>query len=190
MSGWRNFGSEYVSWMRQQNDSSGIKQLKIKSLVNKWFPCSTYAEYYVAHPTHTKVVGVGALNDLHNFAWLNHTGRDLKKGEDALCIVPSNYNIDIQTVYGNYFASIKPIHVFMVKRNGKTSRFFTLFLLKNYKATDGAHTANITSSASCIHSLIRNVKITRMKINKGYVAPPPKNNAINVLMFCRYCYSI
>jgi hypothetical protein len=140
MSGWKNFGSEYISWVKQQNDSSGIKQLKI--VCNKWFPAA-HIEYYVARPTHTEVVGVGELNDLHNFAWLNHARTDLKKGEDALCIVPSNYSVDMQAVYGNCFTSIKPIHIFKMERNGKTSRFFTVFLLKNYKATDTVHTVSI-----------------------------------------------
>ena len=166
MSGWKNFESEYVSWMKQQNDNSGIKQLKI--VCNKWFPAA-HIEYYAAHPTHTEVVGVGKLNDLHNFAWLNHTRTDLKKGEDALCIVPSNYNIDMQTVYGNYFTSIEPIHVFMVERNGKTSRFFTLFLLKNYRATDDVHRVNITA-------LLPGIEFNVIQHGIEFISVPPQKN--------------
>ena len=170
MSGWKNFQSEYISWIKQQPDSSGIKQLKI--VCNKWFPAA-HIEYYIAHPTHTEVVGVGALNDLHNFAWLNHTGRDLKKGEDALCIVPSNYTIDMQIVYGNYFASIKPIHVFTEERGGKTSRFFTLFLLKNYKATDAVHTINITAllPKSDFNTLQHGIEFIHIPVQKKTVKP-------------------
>ena len=69
MSGWKNFSSEYQQWMHQQADSSGIKDLKI--VCNKWFPAA-HIEYYVAYPMHTKVIGVGKLNDLHHFAWLNY----------------------------------------------------------------------------------------------------------------------
>jgi hypothetical protein len=105
----------------------------------------TNDEVYTAHSPHTEVVGVGTLNKLHNFAWLNRAKADLKKDKDALCIVPSNHSIDIQTVYGNCFTSIKPIHVFTEKKSGKPSRFFTLYLIKNYKVTNAVHTTSITA---------------------------------------------
>lgn len=137
MSGWKNFEDQYRQWLQQQSDSNEIKNLKF--VCNKWFPAA-HIEYYIASPMQTRVIGVGNLNDLHNFAWLNHSGIDLKKGENALCLVPSNYNEDVKAVYGNTFSSITKLHIFSAKRNGKTSRFFTLFLLKNYAGNDEVHT--------------------------------------------------
>lgn len=133
--GWKDFQHQYNEWLHQQNESD---YRSLKFVCNKWFPAAHIA-YYVARLMHTNVTGVGNLDDLHNFAWLNKTGIDLKKGEDALCIVPSNYSINVENAYQHEFSSITKLHTFSVFRNGKTARFFTLYLLKNYQATDEAH---------------------------------------------------
>jgi hypothetical protein len=140
LSGWKNFKQQYNAWMQQQSDSIDYYQLKI--VCNKWFPAA-HIEYYIARPMHTQVIGVGNLHDLHNFAWLNKTGRDLKEGDNALCIVPSNYTSDVATTYNNTFSTITKLQTFTALRNNKPTRFFTVYLLKDYKATDEVHTMTI-----------------------------------------------
>ncbi len=139
MNGWRSFEKRYSIWLKRQSNS-GFSQLKIVS--NKWFPAA-HIEYYIARPTHTSVVGVGNINDLHNFAWLNQAGRDLNKGDDALTIIPSNYNTDAEAVYMKTFSSVTNLQTFIVERNGKTARYFTVYLLKNYQPNDEAHATKI-----------------------------------------------
>ncbi len=140
MYGWKDFQQQYNTWLQQQDESAYYKKLKI--VCDKWFPAA-HIEYYVARPMHTTVIGVGNLHDLHNFAWLNKAGNDLKKGDDALCIVPSNYSTDVDDVYQHEFSSITKLHRFTALRSGKPTRFFTLYLLKNYQATDEVHTLSI-----------------------------------------------
>ena len=135
--GWKDFQYQYNTWLQQQNESNYYKNLKL--VCNKWFPAS-HTEYYVARPIHSSVIGVGNLDDLHNFAWLNKTGTDLEKGDDALCIVPSNYSTNVEEAYQHEFSSITKLHRFTSFRSGKPARFFTLYLLKNYQATDEVHT--------------------------------------------------
>lgn len=136
MYGWKDFQQQYNTWMQQQSESAYYKNLKLVS--DNWFPAS-HIEYYIAGPMHTTVIGVGTLDDLHNFAWLNKTRNDLKKGDDALCIVPSNYSTNAEEVYQHTFSSITKLHRFTVLRSGKITRFFTIYLLKNYQATDQVH---------------------------------------------------
>ena len=140
LSGWKSFEQRYNIWIQQQSDSIDYRQLKL--VCNKWFPAA-HLEYYIARPMHTGVTGVGDLHDLHNFAWLNKAGSDLKKGDNALCIVPSNYASDVATTYGDTFSTVTKLQTFMASRNNKPTRFFTVFLLKNYKATDEVHTITI-----------------------------------------------
>jgi len=137
LSGWRDFEKQYSLWLQQQHDSTDYSHLKIAC--DKWFPAA-HIEYYVARPTETQVIGVGNLDDVHNFAWLNKARADLHIGENALCIVPSNYTTDVDTSYGNLFSSITKLHTFSTLRNGKVTRYFNVYLLKNYHGTDEAHT--------------------------------------------------
>lgn len=135
LSGWKHFENDYNAWL-QQSENDKYKHLKI--VCNKWFPAA-HIEYYVARPQHTVVVGVGTLDDLHNFAWLNKARIDLQTGEDALCIVPSNYTTDVAATYQNSFSSIASLHQFFEERGGKQTRFFTVYLLQHYNPTDEVH---------------------------------------------------
>jgi hypothetical protein len=140
LSGWKNFEQQYNVWVQQQSDRHDLRQLKI--VCNKWFPAS-HLEYYIARPMHTQVIGVGHLHDLHNFAWLNKTRADLKGGDNALCIVPSNYTSDVVATYNKTFSTVTKLQTFTALRNNKPTRFFTVFLLRDYKAADEVHTLTI-----------------------------------------------
>ena len=135
LSGWKSFEKDYNFWL-QQSENDKYKHLKI--VCNKWFPAA-HIEYYIARLQHTVVVGVGTLDDLHNFAWLNKARIDLQPGENALCIVPSNYTTDVATTYQNQFSSITPLHHFVEERSGKQTRFFTVYFLQHYNPTDEVH---------------------------------------------------
>lgn len=139
LSGWKNFEKDYNLWL-QQSDNSKYKSLKM--VCNKWFPAA-HIEYYIARPQHTVVVGVGTLEDLHNFAWLNKNRMNLQPGEDALCIVPSNYATDVNTAYQNCFSSIIPLHTFIEKRGQKQTRYFKVYFLQHYNPTDEVHRISI-----------------------------------------------
>jgi hypothetical protein len=143
LSGWKSFEAAYETWLLQNSNREYYSHLKIAC--NKWFPASHLA-YYVARPMHTTVIGVGYLNDLHNYPWLNRAGEDLHKGEDALIIIPSNYYTEAVQSYGPYFDSIKRIQTFTAKRNDKTTRYFEVFLATGFRANDEAHTLIISSN--------------------------------------------
>jgi hypothetical protein len=141
LSGWKSFDKAFKNWLSHDANGAYYSHLKIAS--NKWFPAS-HLEYYVARPLHTTVVGVGYLNDLHNYPWLNHAGNDLQKGEDALIIIPSNYYTDAEKTFGTSFDSIKKVQTFIAKRNGKTTRYFQVFLASGFRANDEAHNLTLT----------------------------------------------
>lgn len=136
--GWRSFEKQYSIWLQQQ----GAEYSHLKIVCNKWFPAA-HIEYYIARPIQAQVVGVGYLDDVHNFAWLNKARTDLKDGEDAICIVPSNYNTDMQTSYATLFSTVTKLHTFTAQRSGKVVRYFTVYLLQHYHAIDEAHIVTV-----------------------------------------------
>jgi hypothetical protein len=141
MEGWKQFGKDFTAW---QTDAVKKKQIApgLSIVCNKWFPAS-HIEYYVARASKNDVVGVGNLNDLHQFVWLNHYQDKLAIGQDALCIIPSNYPEDVQQTYGAYFAGESPIHIFTATRGKKVARYFYVYLLKGYKGNDEARTYKV-----------------------------------------------
>jgi hypothetical protein len=56
----------------------------------------------------------------------------LQPGDDAYCIVPSNYYTDVQANYAAYFTTILPPQILEQKRNGTVCRYFYVWRLQHF----------------------------------------------------------
>ena len=131
LTGWANF-SQDLAQLVKADQASGVMKPQSPILVSKWFP-GGHLEFYAARKYGMNLIGVGALTDLHKFAWLNRQRPSLKIGDDAYCIVPSNLPMDVAAAYGNYFASIeKPVQINQI-RNQSIVRYFWVYRLKDCK---------------------------------------------------------
>ena len=141
MYGWKQLGKDFAAW---QDSAVANKVLapNLNIVCDKWFPAA-HIDYYVSRLSKNTVTGVGNINDLHQYVWLNHYRPALQQGGDALCIIPSNYYEDVQKSYGIYFDSIQPLHVFNCIRSNNVARYFNVYLLRGYKANDEAQTYKI-----------------------------------------------
>jgi hypothetical protein len=131
MSGWKHFSSDFRQLV---TNDAGTGKMKANApiLVDKWFP-GGHLEFYTARTTGMTLLGVGSLQDLHKFAWLNKERRPLQPGDDAYCIVPSNLPMNVKGQYGPYFTTIEPPVVINQVRGGKTVRYFFVYRLKSCK---------------------------------------------------------
>ena len=135
--GWKKFSNEFQTWLHQQEKEGKIASgLPIVS--NKWFP-GAHVDYYVARPLQKPLIGVGRITDLHQYYWLNKERPALQRGDHALCIVPSNYHMVLEESYYQNFNSIELLNVFYSFRGGQMARYFTVYLLKDYKGNDEVH---------------------------------------------------
>lgn len=139
--GWREIGTSFGIWV---NEPSVQKQLPVNHTIvcNKWFPAS-HIDYYVARVNKMEVIGTGTMNDLHQYVWLNHYRNDLKKGDSSLCLIPSNYTVNMPGTYLQYFTSAELLHTFPITREHATVRYFNLYLLKDYRKNDEAHNIKV-----------------------------------------------
>ena len=78
-------------------------------------------------------MGVGNLENLHHFAWLNEERKPLKLNDDAYCIVPSNVPMNVEEAYSKYFTSIEKPDTINQIRGGKAVRYFYVYRMKNCK---------------------------------------------------------
>lgn len=137
LSGWERFSREFREWLETE-EKAGRVPAGLPFVSNKWFPAA-HIEYYVARPMNRPLVGVGRVVDLHQYNWLNLERPVLKPGDDALCIVPSNYHMILHESYYRNFTSIELLKVFYSYRGGRMARYFTVYHLKGYKGNDEAH---------------------------------------------------
>lgn len=127
LSGWENFSVAFDSLAQndQVNHTMSVAPLII---VGKWFPAG-HLEFYTARNTGLPLIGLGSLQDIHKFAWLNKERSTLTKGADAYCIVPSNVPFDVAAAYGSYFETIEaPIKIDQI-RGGVIVRYFLVYRL-------------------------------------------------------------
>ena len=132
MYGWKDLKTQF-----KKIADSDIQSVTMKKdafiICNKWFPAS-HIDYYVAMPLHKDMVAIGDTNEIHQYAWINNERSKLKTGDDAYCILPSNYYADAKTIYAAYFDTIFLSQTIEQKRNGKPCRYFYIWRMKHFKA--------------------------------------------------------
>ncbi len=132
VTGWNDFSVAFENIVIK-NKQSGEMKGSTPIIVNKWFPAG-HILFYTARPLQMSVFAIGALEDVHKFAWLNdrlaQQNKGLKIGDDAYCIVPSNLPSDPLLLYGNYFDKIEKPDTIPVVSKGVLLRNFYVFRLK------------------------------------------------------------
>ena len=132
MYGWKSLKLNFEKIM-QSDIQSGRMKADAVIISNKWFPAS-HIDYYIAMPLKKYLIAMGDTNDIHQYAWLNKERTSLQPGDDAYCIVPSNYFVDVKERYSPFFKTILPPLIIEQKRNGTICRYFYIWRLKNFMA--------------------------------------------------------
>ena len=136
MYGWKAFLPVFEK-IRTDDIQSGRMSPDAPLLTHKWFP-GGHLYYYLAHPLHLRMVGVGSVNDLHKFYWLNTLNGTVAQGADAYFITPSSYFADPNELYGSDFDKIEKPTRIEQKRNGRTARYWYVYRLKGCPKPPGS----------------------------------------------------
>lgn len=120
-----------VAKIQQENSLSGKSKTNF-IINNKWFP-SAHIDNYIAQPLGFNFVGLGSLEDIHTYHWLNNFRKPLLKGSDAYYLTTSNNFTDPKEIYSTQFDSINQPETIKQYRGGKAVRNMYVYLLKGYK---------------------------------------------------------
>ena len=99
---------------------------------NFWFPLANF-DYYAASPIGMKSYGIGRLDQIHKYAWINLEMGGFRKGMDAYYLTTTR---DFRSPYGNldtYFEEILPADTINIYRNNTIAKKAFLFRLKNLR---------------------------------------------------------
>ncbi|MCF0070215.1 glycosyltransferase family 39 protein [Dyadobacter sp. CY261] len=118
--------------LRNDNIASGKMSRDAPMIVHKWFPGS-HIYYHVAYPLGMRTIGVGNLEDLHQFAWTNQLYGHIPVATDAWYIAPSNDFTDPAENYAGQFESIEKAGTITQRRNGRVARYWFIYRLKRAK---------------------------------------------------------
>ena len=128
VTGWNQFSAEFKTLVQQ--DTSGGMQAKAPIIVSKWFPAG-HILFYTARSTQKQVIAIGALEDVHKFAWLNQDQPNLQIGQDAYFIQPSNLPFDPTQSILLYFEKMGKTDTIQIKQRGLLLRNFYVYRFKN-----------------------------------------------------------
>ncbi|WP_353719407.1 glycosyltransferase family 39 protein [Dyadobacter sp. 676] len=116
--------------LRNDDIASGRMAREAPMVVHKWFPGS-HMYYYVVYPLGMRTVGMGQLEDLHHFAWLNALYGQIAPGSDAWYITPSNNFTDPAEQYAGRFERFEKAATITQRRNGRVARYWFVYRLRN-----------------------------------------------------------
>jgi hypothetical protein len=131
VTGWAYF-SEVFKGIVEKDQVEGRMSKQAPIVVHKWFP-GGHLLFYTVPKVNASVIAIGALEDVHKFAWLNENQEGLKIGEDAYCIVPSNLPTNPTELYGAYFTTIDKPDTIPYITKGVLLRNFYVYRLKDCK---------------------------------------------------------
>lgn len=118
--GWKQTSKKITKVLEDKK----LKHLPIIS--NRWYPAS-HIDYYIAKPNKMKVYGVGALNDIHKYYWINKTYPKLQN--NVLYITDSRNYQHPNDLYKADYQQIKEITAIPIQRNGVVVKYVFLFEL-------------------------------------------------------------
>jgi len=130
MYGWREAGKKFDS-IYYNEISKGIMQKNSPVVCYKWW--GAHLEYYFCYPQNIQMIGLGTLDSLHEYMWMNKMRNQKVNFNTAYCIVPSNDNYNVHAQYDNYYAEIDSVTIIKIFRANKPAINFSVFRLKGWK---------------------------------------------------------
>ena len=129
VTGWTQFSAEFEQLVAQDS-KEGVMNEKSPILISKWFPAG-HILFYTARPIQKQVIAVGAIEDVHKFAWLNQDQPSLQIGQDAYFIQPSNLPFNPTNSILPYFEKMEKIDTIQIQQRDVLLRTFYVYRFKN-----------------------------------------------------------
>ncbi|WP_159439319.1 ArnT family glycosyltransferase [Tenacibaculum agarivorans] len=119
--GWKQASKKITKTLEEK------KLTSLPIISNRWYPAA-HIDYYIARPNQMKVYGVGGLNDIHKYYWINKNNPEL--GDQVLYITDSRNFKHPNDLYAENYTSIKEIEVIPIERGNKLVKYVFLYQLQ------------------------------------------------------------
>ncbi len=130
MYGWQTIKNDFEKIV-QKDKQAGYMNEHTVIVSNKWFPAA-HIDYYIALPLKMDLAAIGDTNEIHQYAWLNRQRKQLAKGDNAYCIVPSENDLNVKEYYAPYFEMVSDPVIIEQKRMGGICRRVSIYYLRGY----------------------------------------------------------
>lgn len=131
MYGWRQLSDEFAGILTEEQQKGNIGP-NSPFISSRWFPAANI-DYYLAAPNGMKVLGLGSLDALHKYMWMNEERGGFHMGMDAWFLTISRDFRDPMRMYGPWFEEVELAYTVPVYRNGKHVMNAYFYYLKGLK---------------------------------------------------------
>jgi hypothetical protein len=132
MYGWEEVGQKFDSLYRS-DVSKKIMPSGVPIIVTNWYPAA-HIDFYIANKTKQQTFGIGDILNLHQYHWMNKYKKQLKEGDSAYYLIPSNlFNYKSFDEVTNRFMTYEMPLVITQFRSGIPCKQVYVFRVKGYK---------------------------------------------------------
>jgi hypothetical protein len=128
--GWKKAGEKFDSLYMSFREKNIIPQ-NTPVVGSRWW--DSHVEYYFCRPLHIKIIGLGDVMDLHEYAWMNNLRKDSVNMQQAFCIMPSDGTYSLRKAYGNYYSHFDSVTTIRIFRGGEPAHNFYVYHLSGWK---------------------------------------------------------
>jgi len=129
MYGYKQAGEEFENIFRRDVDNRSISENSIL-IGSKWFPLANF-DYYAAYPAGMRSYGLGDLEDIHKYAWINNHQGGFSLGMDAYYLTDSREYNEPDPIYYEHFETISPADTIQIYRGNNIVKRVFVFRMNN-----------------------------------------------------------
>ncbi len=128
--GWKDAAQSFAIFYAAE-EQSGRMPPNAPLVGYKWW--AAHVEYYFCRPLNLQLMGLGTLNDLHEYQWMNKAREEKVNLSAAYCIVPSDEYYDVEQKYGGYYSQIQLVKTIETFRGKKPAHNFYVYRLRGWR---------------------------------------------------------
>ena len=128
MYGWRQITKPFGHIKSTQERQNNIKE-DAPIISYRWFPAA-HIDYHIALPNNTYVLGLGSLERIHKYAWMNEQRGNFTLRMDAWYLA-FDYDYVSPDFLKPYFKTITPTDTIRINRANKTVKEVYVYILKD-----------------------------------------------------------
>lgn len=128
--GWKKAGEKFDSIYFSYQQKNIIPQ-NTPVICNAWW--GAHIEYYFCRPANIKMMGLGSVMDIHEYAWMNYLRKNSVNMQHAFCIVASTGYYNIASAYKKYYTYADSVTTILILRDKKPAENFYVYHLSGWK---------------------------------------------------------
>lgn len=127
---WSKASKQFFDIYRDRANK-GLMKPNSAVVCNRWW--GAQVEYYFCFDKNIQMIGLGDMNSIHEYLWLNNLRKEKANLNAAYCIVPAEDNYDVRKNFSEYYSSVDSLTTIRVPGSPNPDIVFNVFTLHDLR---------------------------------------------------------